>query len=78
MLSAGGAVNKSDATPVFRALQASMRADNNHELNTLSESTWVHATKEQYRGTWVAQSFKYPTLSFSSGPGLRVVRLSPA
>ena len=28
-------------------------------------------------GTWVAQSDKYPTLDFSSGNDLRVVRLSP-
>ena len=28
-------------------------------------------------GTWVAQSVKPPTLDFSSGHDLRVVRLSP-
>ena len=29
------------------------------------------------RGTWVAQAVKQPTLDFSSGYDLRVVRLSP-
>jgi len=30
------------------------------------------------RGTWVAQSVKHPTLDFSSGHDLRVMRSSPA
>jgi len=31
----------------------------------------------EIRGTWVAQSFKHPTLDFGSGHDLRVMRSSP-
>ena len=34
-------------------------------------------SKNKNRGTWVAQSIKHPTLDFSSGHDLTVVRLSP-
>jgi len=30
-----------------------------------------------FEGRWVAQSFKHPTLDFSPGPDLRVMRSSP-
>lgn len=50
VLSAGGVVNESDATPVFRGPQSSLRADNHHQLNTSpSESTWAPTIKEQNR-----------------------------
>jgi len=40
---------------------------------------WDNCTKiVKYWDTWVAQSFKCPTLDFGSGHDLRVVRSSPA
>ena len=35
------------------------------------------ATQSGFKGTWVAQSVKRPTLDFSSGHDLTVMRLSP-
>ena len=42
------------------------------------ESHFISQSEEGERGTWVAQLVKCPTLGFSLGHGLRVVRLNPA
>ena len=41
-------------------------------------SIYLGASKEIVRGAWVAQSVKHPTLDFSSGCDLTVVRSSPS
>ena len=40
-------------------------------------TTALFTLLKRWRGTWVAQWVKLPTLDFSSGHDLRVVRLSP-